>query len=99
MTTIHNHSMMTKENNIGNEGTTALSEALKHNTTLKSLGLGSQQKDIRKCTCNCSNKLDNLMTVTGNHVGLEGVKSLSEMLKENKTLRTLGISGFVPFFV
>lgn len=57
------------------------------------------KKDIRKCTCNCSNKLYNLMTVTGNHVGLEGVKSLSEMLKVNTSLKTLGISGIILLFV
>lgn len=36
-----------------------------------------------------------LTTITDNHVGLDGVKELSEMLKINSSLKTLGIGGIV----
>ena len=65
-----------------------LCEGLKVNTTLASLNLQSEevkngQDDIEIIDC----------VLTGNWIGDDGVKELSQLLKKNTTLTVLCLSG------
>ena len=76
-------------NEIRAEGTSALSEALKTNTTLKILNLKRvrHQQDLdNQWHTNSNDK-------AGNNMGAEGVCALSEALKVNTTLTTLNLEG------
>ena len=81
-------------NNIGDTGTTSLSEALKSNTTLIELYLDSEDKrkkthKRRPSTIHSSFHV----TSTGNDIGNTGATTLSEALKTNTTLTTLYLEG------
>ena len=82
-------------NNIGETGTTSLSEALKSNTTLTELYLRSEDK--RKKTHqrhpSTNHSFSFLFSSTGNKIGDTGAASLSESLKSNTTLTKLNLWG------
>jgi hypothetical protein len=72
-------------NDIGDEGAIKLSEALKENSSLTSLGL-------------YSNRLFFFISIslnTGNDIGVEGVIKLSEALKSNTSVVSLDLSGSI----
>ena len=75
------------DNRIGNEGTKAISEVLKKNTTLTSLNVFCNGK--RKT--NEKERARDNGYVVDNEIGDEGAKSMSEMLKTNTTLKTLNM--------
>ena len=65
-----------------------MSEMLKSNTTLTSLSLcGEEEGKTEK------EKERNDEKLTGNKIGVEGVKSMSETLKTNNTLASLNLCG------
>ena len=72
-------------NEIGDEGTKAVSEILKKNTTLISLDLACEGK--RKG----NEKWEMLLFLAGTKIEDEGAKSLSEMIKVNTTLTSLNL--------
>ena len=79
------------ENKIGDEGTRALSEALKANTTLTALNLhGDQQQDT---AAQQGHQTVMSKDNTGNEIGVEGARALSEALKVNTTLETLDLAS------
>ena len=75
-------------NEIGEEGACAISEALKVNTTLQTLDLGSRATTKKSCarhgTTTVNNKADN-------KIGEYGARALSAGLKINTTLTTLDL--------
>ena len=80
-------------NNIGDTGTTSLSNALKSNTTLYVLDLSCEDK--RKKTHNrhpsSIHSFSFPFASTGNSIGERGKTSLSEALKSNTTLTKLDL--------
>jgi len=78
------------DNEIGAEGTKAISELLESNGVLSEMNLGSEKK-FRK-----NRRIHNRKTIrkrTDNEIGEEGIKSLSEVMKVNSTLISLDLSG------
>ena len=92
MTSINNHSLPfslnQSGNSIGDTGTTSLSDALKSNTTLTQLNLGS---NLKKKKTTQTPFINNTLTfipikLKDNEIGDIGAKSLSDALKSNTTL-------------
>ena len=75
-------------NNISSKGAQALSEALKVNTTLKTLSLCGNSNDEDEIKPDNGIKLT-INTITGSGIGTEGVCALSEALKVNTALTSL----------
>ena len=75
------------ENSFGGEGTQALSEALKANTTLASLGLSRQQQQHDQ------RRKSHMFDKADNRINGEGLQALSEALKVNTTLTCLNLAG------
>ena len=67
--------------NLGDERTERISEALKTNTSLTKLFVGSTEIQFNMFLCN----------ITDNKIGIEGVKAIGEALKTNKSLTQLNI--------
>ena len=72
---------------IGDEGASALSEALKNNAALTTLDLTSVQKSEKDGWI--ANIANNKHKQTGSNIGPEGARALSEALKTNTTLQSL----------
>ena len=62
-----------------------LTEVLKGDITLKEFSLRSEEERIEK------KKKKKEERMTGNEIGVEGAKAMSEMLKVNSTLTTLNL--------
>ena len=82
------------DNNIGDAGTTSLSEALKSNTTLISFILTGEDKGKKHAKdIHQQFTLSFLFTSTENGIKETGATSLSKALKSNTTLTELNLSG------
>ena len=81
---------MKADNQIGQDGICALSEALKVNRTLKKLDLTSLQKRPASAQFVC---LANKQRKTENWAGARGARVLGEALKTNTTLKTQILNG------
>ena len=79
-------------NEIGAEGTRALSEALKTNTTLQSLHLSSEQEESDE-DGRIADIANNQHQQSGNEMRVEGARILSEALQANTTLQSLNMGG------
>ena len=92
---IHSFSILitSTDNMIRETGATSLSEALKSNTTLTKLNLGSEdkRKKTHKRHPSTIHSFPFLITLTENNIGDTGATSLSEALKSNTTLTTLNL--------
>ena len=77
-------------NEVGNEGTRALSEALKLNTTLDTLNLAGAQLQQRKAQTKRGRITNH---GTENQIDWEGAKELSKALKANTALVILELWG------
>ena len=82
-----------KANYIGETGATSLSEALKSNTTLKRLNLGSEDKRKRTHKKIIHLQFTLPFSSTANEIGNTGAISLSETLKSNTTLTKLKLES------
>ena len=71
---------------IRGKGAKSLCEALKVNTTLKTLNLACENKTQ-------TNKKGTEERMIGNEIGDEGAKVMSEMLRVNTTLTELNLEG------
>lgn len=90
------HVLFLKENQIGDAGTIALSEALKTKTEMVSVSLGNHGL----CFGFCSFLFVHCFTVTFFlTVGEKGAKALASMLKGNTTLLCLMLQGISFFFL
>ncbi len=86
-------------NELGEEGTKAICEALKQNKTLKELDLSG--RDNIGGEAGAEHVADMLgvngaltkMSLAENKLGEEGTKAICEALKQNKTLKELDLSG------
>ena len=76
---------------IGAEGASALSDALKTNTTLQSLDLASEQESEEDGWI--ADIVNNKHQQAGNWFGDEGARALSEALKTNTTLQSLNLGS------
>ena len=86
--------MSSTGNEIRERGATALSDALKSNTTLKSLQLWGEDKGNNTQMVSINNSIFSiLIKSTVNEIGDTGATSLSDALKSNTTLATLDLSG------
>ena len=65
-----------------------MSEALKVNTTLKTLSLGCEQQSSNDNQC-----IINFNDISDNKIGGEGTHALSEALKVNTALTTLSLES------
>ena len=82
------------ENNIKEEGTAALSDVLKSNTTLIQLDLNREHKRNNTQMISISNSLFSFFTKsTDNWIGKRGATLLSDALKSNSTLTELNLRG------
>ena len=83
--------LSSKGNEIWVTGTASLSEALKLNTTLTALYLGSEdkRKKTHKRHPSTIHSFSFLFSSTGNNIGDTGATSLSESFKSNTTLTGL----------
>ena len=81
-------------NKVGETGATSLSEALKLNTALTKLNMGSNTKE-RRHTKDIHQQipLSFLLASTGNSIGDTGATSLGEALMSNTTLTDLDLGG------
>ena len=80
-------------NNIGDAGTTSMSDALKSNTTLTKLNLWSEEKRNDTLKAFTEKPLYSLLIQsTDNAIGGTGATSLSDALKSNTTLTKLDLS-------
>ena len=77
-------------NGIGAKGASALSEAMKTNTTLQSLKLGCEQEESDEDGW-IVDIATNQHQQAGNGIGAEGASELSEALKTNTTLYALNL--------
>ena len=79
-------------NKVGAKGARALGEALKTNTALQSLHLGSEQEKSVKYGW-ISDIANNKRSQPANKIGADGAGALSEALKTNTALQTLHLWG------
>ena len=80
----------TTVNKIGDTGIASLSDALKSNTTLSGLDLGSEHKRNNTQMASINNPLFFIfIKSTVNKIGYTGIASLSDVLKSNTTLTEL----------
>ena len=80
-------------NGIGAEGARALSEALKTNTTLKSLDLYGEKEKKKAESGWIGDIANNQHKQADSLIVDEGAKALSETLKTNTTLQSLHLGG------
>ena len=73
---------------IGDEGASALSEALKNNAALTTLDLAGEQEESEEDGW-IANIANNKHQQAGNKIGDEGARALSEALKTNTALQSL----------
>ena len=76
------------DNEIGAEGASALSEALKTNATLQSLNLEREHEESEDDAW-IADIANNKHKQAGNKIGAEGASALSDALKTNTTLQSL----------
>ena len=89
---ISNNQHKQAENWFGDEGASALSEALKTNTTLQSLNLFCEQEESEEDGW-FADIANNKHKQAGNGIGAEGARALCEALKDNTTLQSLDLGG------
>ena len=77
---------------MGVEGARGLGEALKTNTTLTILDLGSEQQDHKEAQQE-QGKHNGMGDWSVNKIGAEGACGLGDALKTNTTLTMLDLSG------
>ena len=81
-------------NGIGDEGARGLGDALKTNTTLTQLWLGSEQQDRKETQQeNKASTTWHVEWLADNGIGVEGARGLVDALKTNTTLTELSLGG------
>ena len=79
-------------NGIGAAGVTALTEALKENSSVQEIDLGGEW--VCEMMMQCHGRLPSMSNVyvSGNRIGAAGVTALAEALKVNTKVHTIDLS-------
>lgn len=92
VTTLDSFYVRHTDNYVNEAGSVALGEAIKTNTTLTELDLGSV---LLICETNLKRKIVSSHSYSGNYVKTQGIATLSEALKVNTTLTWLDLGSFL----
>ena len=81
------------DNGIGDEGASALGDALKTNATLTKLSLRCEQQDHKETQQEQGKHNGTWCDRAGNEIGVEGARGLGDALMTNTTLTWLDLGG------